>query len=70
MTTALVSPKFQIVIPKEVRNALGLKAGQKLQVTAKEGHIELHPVLSAQELIGYLKDIEPLEFQREPDREL
>ena len=47
MTTSLISPKYQIVIPKEIRQTLGLKPGQKLHVTNKDGHIELHPILTA-----------------------
>ena len=41
MTTSLLSPKYQIVIPKEVRQSLQLQPGQKLQVVAKDGHVEL-----------------------------
>ncbi len=71
MTTSTISPKFQIVIPKDVRRKLALKPGQKLQVTEKEGGIELRPILSPDQLIGYLKRKgEPLEFEREEDREL
>ena len=68
MTTSLISPKYQIVIPKEIRQTLGLKPGQKLHVTNKDGHIELHPILTAEQLIGYLKGPKPLEFVREADR--
>ena len=71
MTTSTISPKYQIVIPKEVRRKLALEPGQKLQVTEKEGGIELRPILSPDQLIGYLKkEGKPLEFEREEDREL
>jgi len=70
MTTSLLSPKYQIVIPKNVRRALDLKPGQRLQVTAKDGHIEITPILTPEQLIGFLKlDTEPLEFERDADRE-
>ena len=41
MPTVKVSPKFQIVIPKEVREQMGIVAGQQLQVFTYEGRIEL-----------------------------
>ena len=69
MTSALLSPKYQIVIPKDVRKILGLKPGQRLSVTAKDGHIELNPILTPEQLIGFLKKDTPLKFEREPDRE-
>lgn len=69
MTISLLSPKFQIVIPKEIRQSLGLQPGQRLAVTAKEGHIELTPILTAEQLVGFLKDTSHIPFEREPDRE-
>lgn len=65
MTTSLLSPKFQIVIPKEIRRALDLKPGQKLSVIEKDGHIELRPILNPEQLIGFLKDKAHLKFERE-----
>jgi AbrB family looped-hinge helix DNA binding protein len=70
MTTSLISPKFQIVIPKEIRQILDLKPGQKLSVIEKDGHIELRPVLQPAQLIGFLKGSQPLKFEREKDRSL
>lgn len=70
MTTSLLSPKYQIVIPKEIRQKLALKPGQRLSVTEKNGHIELTPVLTPEQLVGILKSDKPLVFEREPDREL
>lgn len=70
MTTSLLSPKFQVVIPKEVRNALNLKPGQRLNIVEKDGHIELRPILTPEQLIGFLKGDEPLDFERETDRDL
>ena len=46
MTTVTVSPKFQVVIPKAVREALGIKAGEKLDAIPYRGHIALVPVRS------------------------
>ena len=65
MTTVTVSPKYQIVIPKEVRRKLALKPGQQLSVSEKDGHIELTPILRPEQLIGFLKGKTRLPFERE-----
>ena len=65
MTTSLLSPKYQVVIPKEIRKALDLKPGQRLSVIQKDGHIELRPILTPEQLIGFLKDKAHLAFERE-----
>jgi len=70
MTSALLSPKYQVVIPKEIRRSLNLKPGQRLQFTEVNGRIEIRPILTPDQLIGFLKGAQPLEFQREPDRDL
>jgi len=70
MTTALLSPKYQIVIPKDIRKKLDLKPGQRLTVTEKDGTIKLSPVLSPEQLVGLLSDCAHIPFEREQDREL
>lgn len=70
MTTSLLSPKYQIVIPKEIRQQLSLRPGQRLQFKVTNNHIEILPVATGKELIGFLKGDTPLEFERESDREL
>ena len=67
METVTVSPKFQVVIPQRVREALGLKPGQKVQVIPYEGRIELIPVVPLRRARGFLKGIDT-EVEREPDR--
>jgi AbrB family looped-hinge helix DNA binding protein len=67
MITVTVSPKFQVVIPKSVRETLQLKPGQKMQVLEYEGRIELIPERDIKELRGFLKGINT-NFQREDDR--
>ena len=62
-----LSPKYQVVIPREIREKLGLKPGQKLEVMAFEGRIELIPVRPIGELRGFLKGKIP-PFEREEDR--
>ena len=69
MTTSLLSPKYQIVIPKKIRKAMNLKPGQRLFVEAKNECIELRPIPDPEQLIGCLKGPEPLHFERDADRE-
>ena len=67
MQTVTVSPKFQVVIPRDVRESLHLRPGQKMQVVAYEGRIELIPERDISELRGLLKGIN-IDFEREKDR--
>ena len=67
MQTVTVSPKFQIVIPRPVRDNLHLRPGQKMQVVEFDGRIELIPERDIQELRGFLKGINT-DFEREADR--
>ena len=67
MQTVTVSPKYQVVIPKEVREAMRIRPGQKLNVIAYEGRIELMLDRDISELKGFLKGIKT-EFSREGDR--
>lgn len=55
MDTIKVSPKFQVVIPKKVRDALHLKPGQELHIYILDGIIHLHPPRSLKELRGLAK---------------
>ena len=67
MATVTVSPKYQIVIPKDVRDRLVMAPGDKVEVIQLEGRIELMPVRSARSLKGFLQGRENT-FQRENDR--
>lgn len=67
MAKATVSPKYQVVIPKEIREELKLKPGQTVQVIAYGDRIELIPVRAASELRGFLSGIDTA-VEREPDR--
>ncbi len=67
MKTVTVSPKFQVVIPREVRESLGIRPGQKVQVIRYEDRIELIPVRPVRETRGFLEGI-GTEVEREPDR--
>jgi AbrB family looped-hinge helix DNA binding protein len=67
MQSVTVSPKYQIVIPKTVREALKLYPGQRMQIVEYAGRIELIPERDIKELRGFLKGIHT-EFNREGDR--
>lgn len=67
MATVTISPKFQIVIPKEVREKLGLTPGQKVQTIVFEDRIELVPVKPMKKMRGFLKGIDT-RVTREADR--
>ncbi len=58
MDTVTISPKFQVVFPKAVRDRLKLKAGQLVQVIAYDDRIELVPVRPAKALRGALKGLD------------
>jgi AbrB family looped-hinge helix DNA binding protein len=62
-----VSPKFQVVIPKEIRESLRLAPGQKVQALLYENRIELIPVRPIKKMRGFLKGIDTT-IDRENDR--
>ena len=69
MSTVTISSKYQIVIPKDVRDRLNIAPGQKVEAFAVAGRIELVPVRPVAEMKGFLEGMDP-DFEREPDREL
>ena len=58
MTTLTISPKFQVVIPKAIRESLRLTPGQKVQAILYGNRIELIPLEPAKHLRGFLKGID------------
>ncbi len=67
MQTVTMSPKYQVVIPRAIRESLHLRPGQKIQVMEYNGRIELIPERDITELRGFLKGINT-ELDREKDR--
>jgi AbrB family looped-hinge helix DNA binding protein len=67
MQTVTVSPKFQVVIPRDVRESMRLRPGQKMQVVEHEGRIELIPERDIRAMRGFVKGINTA-FDREKDR--
>ncbi len=67
MTAVTVSPKYQVVIPKDVRESLGIYSGQKIQVLTYQNRIELIPIKPMKKMRGFLKGINT-KVMREKDR--
>ena len=67
METVTVSPKFQVVIPKRIREKLSLSPGQKVQAVVYGDRIELIPLRPIKEMRGFLKGIDTT-VEREADR--
>jgi AbrB family looped-hinge helix DNA binding protein len=67
MNTVTVSPKYQVVIPRAVRQSLKIQPGQKVQVLQYENRIELIPLRDVTEMRGFLKGIDTT-VDREGDR--
>jgi bifunctional DNA-binding transcriptional regulator/antitoxin component of YhaV-PrlF toxin-antitoxin module len=58
VATVTLSPEFKIEIPREMREALGLRPGQRLQAFQFQNRIELIPWMSIQEACGMLEGID------------
>jgi AbrB family looped-hinge helix DNA binding protein len=67
MEAVTISPKYQVVIPKKLRESLNLSPGQKVQMVAFEDRIEMIPVRKISEMKGFLKGIDTT-VEREKDR--
>ncbi|MGV6860087.1 MAG: AbrB/MazE/SpoVT family DNA-binding domain-containing protein [bacterium] len=67
MTSVTVSPKYQVVIPKEVRDSMGIVSGQKIQILTYQNRIELIPVRPMKKMRGFLKGIDT-GVKRDKDR--
>ena len=67
MGIVTISPKFQVVIPRAIREKLSLSPGQKVQAIAFDDRIELIPLRPMKEMRGFLKGIDTT-VEREADR--
>jgi AbrB family looped-hinge helix DNA binding protein len=68
MNTVTVSTKYQVVIPLAVREQMGIRPGERLEVLAFDDRIELIPVRPMREMKGFLKGLDPSFFRDEDDR--
>ncbi|HEX8717004.1 MAG TPA: AbrB/MazE/SpoVT family DNA-binding domain-containing protein [Gemmatimonadaceae bacterium] len=67
MDTVTISPKFQVVIPREIRERLGLAPGQKVRALAYENRVEFIPVRPMKRMRGFLRGLDTT-VRRERDR--
>ncbi len=67
MKSVTISPKYQVVIPREVRQSMEIKPGSKVQVLLYENRIELIPMKNLRRMRGFLKGIDTT-VERERDR--
>jgi AbrB family looped-hinge helix DNA binding protein len=67
MTVVTVSPKYQVVIPQAIREALGLKPGQKIEAIQYLDRVEFIPVQPIRAMRGFLKGIDRT-VRRDRDR--
>ena len=67
MEAVTVSPKYQVVIPRKVREALKITPGLKIQVIAYDNRIELIPVREISQMRGFLSGMDT-SLDREVDR--
>ena len=67
MSTVTVSPKYQIVIPKDIREKMGIEPGQKLSFTVLDGVIHLVAIPSIEEMEGFAEGMDT-HIEKEEDR--
>jgi len=67
MNVVTISPKFEVVIPRDIRDRLELEPGQKVQALAFGNRIEFIPVRPLREMRGFLRGLDTT-VHRERDR--
>ena len=67
MDIVTISPKFQVVIPRDIRERLKLAPGQKVQALLYQNRIEFIPLQAARSLRGFLRGMDT-SFRRDDDR--
>lgn len=68
MSTTTISPKYQVVIPKDVREKLHLKSGQKMTVVTKGGVIYFIPEKPLASFRGFLKSMNTENIREDKER--
>jgi AbrB family looped-hinge helix DNA binding protein len=67
MEIVKISPKYQVVIPQSVREALEIYPGEKIHVLQYENRIEFIPEKNIKSMRGFLKGIDTT-IERDKDR--
>lgn len=68
MATTTISPKYQVVIPKEIREKLRLKSGQKMTVVVKGDVVYLIPEKPVESFKGFLKGMDAKNLREDEER--
>ncbi len=68
MAPVTVSPKFQIVIPREIRDRLGLRPGQQITLFERDGIITAIPDLPFEKFRGILKGVSRTQLREKQER--
>jgi AbrB family looped-hinge helix DNA binding protein len=68
MDVVTISPKYQVVIPRAIRERLGLRPGQQVQAIVHGDRVELIPLRPARALRGFLKGIDTTVVRDDADR--
>ena len=68
MSSTTISRKFKVVIPKDIREQLHLKSGQKMTVVVKGGVVSLIPEKPVESFRGFLKGMDTKNIRDEKDR--
>ncbi|MBN9400409.1 MAG: AbrB/MazE/SpoVT family DNA-binding domain-containing protein ['Candidatus Kapabacteria' thiocyanatum] len=68
-TTVTVSPKYQIVIPQEIRERMNIKPGQRVTFLEWRGGMLIVPVLSPDDAFGFLKGYDIRVEREKEDRD-
>lgn len=68
MSRTKVSSKYQVVIPKDVRERAKIRVGQEFHVITKGGNVTLVPDKSISSMRGFVRGIRTTGFREKKDR--
>jgi AbrB family looped-hinge helix DNA binding protein len=68
MNTATISTKYQVVIPKEIRNTLKILPGQRVKFICYDNRLEIIPLVDLKELVGIYEGMDTTIEREESDR--
>ena len=68
MNTATISTKYQVVIPREIRNNLKIHPGQKVKFIEYNNRLEIIPLIDLKDLVGICEGMDTKIEREEEDR--